>query len=284
MADPKPKQDIKPEETNRMPLSLHLPASQIHHNLQNPTKYLDLEANFLSGFHLSTGCSAAIISHGLRIANDRAKKEIEAPDNILPLIFQLQLTGIDGLAEESRALHEMVTAIDEDPEERIEKMSMILMKIKDFMMTENPKIDSSLREVDAHPGGRVVIRNTLLKSATTFFKNKLGNGRSHGLGRSKHKKTLIFNYLKIDLYVQQTYISSIIRMGLLISMFISFLISHVVIHYRNLSIVKVVNLKVNYGRIIIHNTPANNSNLLPTARSSEYQLSKRNIMKLLSQG
>ncbi|KAJ8550038.1 hypothetical protein K7X08_033745 [Anisodus acutangulus] len=48
--------------------------------------------------------------------------------------------------EESRALHEMVTAIDEDPEERIEKMSMILMKIKDFMMTENPKIDSSLRE------------------------------------------------------------------------------------------------------------------------------------------
>ncbi|KAJ8546454.1 hypothetical protein K7X08_019037 [Anisodus acutangulus] len=46
----------------------------------------------------------------------------------------------------SRRRIKMVTAIDEDPEERIEKMSMILMKIKDFMMIENPKIDSSLRE------------------------------------------------------------------------------------------------------------------------------------------
>lgn len=70
------------------------------------------------------------------------------------LVEKLQLTGIDGLAEESRALHEMVTAICEDPKERIEKKSIILRKIKDFMLTENPKIDSSLREKSSTCSGQ----------------------------------------------------------------------------------------------------------------------------------
>lgn len=62
------------------------------------------------------------------------------------LVDKLQLTELDDLKQESLALHEMVIATDEDPEERIEKMSMLLKKIKDFVQTENPNIDSYTRD------------------------------------------------------------------------------------------------------------------------------------------
>lgn len=62
------------------------------------------------------------------------------------LVDKLQLTGIADLTQESLALHEMVTTSDGDPGESIEKMSMLLKKIKEFVQTENPKIDSSTTE------------------------------------------------------------------------------------------------------------------------------------------
>lgn len=62
------------------------------------------------------------------------------------LVDKLQLTGIADLTQESLALHEMVTTSDGDPGESIEKMSMLLKKIKEFVQTENPKIDSSSTE------------------------------------------------------------------------------------------------------------------------------------------
>lgn len=62
------------------------------------------------------------------------------------LVEKLQLAQISDLTQESLALHEMVAATDGDPEERIEKMSKVLKKIKDFVLTENPDIDSSAQE------------------------------------------------------------------------------------------------------------------------------------------
>ena len=61
------------------------------------------------------------------------------------LAEKLQLMQIDDLTQESLALHEMVTASSADPGESIEKMSMLLKKIKDFVQTENPDITASTR-------------------------------------------------------------------------------------------------------------------------------------------
>lgn len=54
--------------------------------------------------------------------------------------------GIAELTQESLALHEMVASSGGDPGESIEKMSMLLKKIKDFMQTENPDMDAPTRE------------------------------------------------------------------------------------------------------------------------------------------
>lgn len=62
------------------------------------------------------------------------------------LAENLQLTGIVDLTQESLALHEMVVSSGGDPGESIEKMSMQLKKIKDFVQTENPNMDAPLRE------------------------------------------------------------------------------------------------------------------------------------------
>lgn len=66
------------------------------------------------------------------------------------LVDKLQLTGISDLTQESLALHEMVAATGGDPEESIEKMSMVLKKIKDFVQTENPDIGPPAQE-DPNP-------------------------------------------------------------------------------------------------------------------------------------
>ncbi|KAJ7980869.1 RING-type E3 ubiquitin transferase [Quillaja saponaria] len=60
------------------------------------------------------------------------------------LAEKLQLMGITDLTQESLALHEMVSATGGDPGESIEKMSMLLKKIKDFVQTENPDMDATV--------------------------------------------------------------------------------------------------------------------------------------------
>lgn len=67
------------------------------------------------------------------------------PDVLRRLAEKLQLMQIDDLTQESLALHEMVTASGADPGESIEKMSMLLKKIKDFVQTENPDMTASTR-------------------------------------------------------------------------------------------------------------------------------------------
>ncbi|XP_015583828.1 U-box domain-containing protein 13 isoform X2 [Ricinus communis] len=64
---------------------------------------------------------------------------------------KLQLRGIADLTQESLALHEMVAATGGDPGANIEKMSMLLKKIKDFVQTENPNMDAPGREKNLPP-------------------------------------------------------------------------------------------------------------------------------------
>ncbi|KAL5973280.1 U-box domain-containing protein 13 [Asimina triloba] len=54
------------------------------------------------------------------------------------LAEKLQLKSLSDLKQESLALREMVVTSGGDPGENIEKMSMLLKKIKDFVQTENP--------------------------------------------------------------------------------------------------------------------------------------------------
>lgn len=91
----------------------------------------------------------------------RAKERVDAPDDDLfsdllssynvndanavdPVVLKrlaekLQLTTISDLKQESLALHELVDSSGGvDPGENIEKMSMLLKKIKDFVQTQNP--------------------------------------------------------------------------------------------------------------------------------------------------
>lgn len=70
----------------------------------------------------------------------------EVPAVLRRLVEKLQLMGIDELTQESLALHEMVSATGGDPGASIEKMSMLLKKIKDFVQTENPNMDAPARE------------------------------------------------------------------------------------------------------------------------------------------
>lgn len=72
------------------------------------------------------------------------------------LAEKLQLMGITDLTQESLALHEMATASGEDPGENIEKMSMLLKKIKEFVQTENPDLDATSKDKNpcADDGGQ----------------------------------------------------------------------------------------------------------------------------------
>ncbi|GJQ91394.1 U-box domain-containing protein 13-like protein isoform X1 [Tanacetum coccineum] len=63
---------------------------------------------------------------------------VEDPVVMKRLVEKLHLTEITDLTHESIALHEMVTASSEDPGDSIEKMSMLLKRIKDFVQTESP--------------------------------------------------------------------------------------------------------------------------------------------------
>ncbi|RZC75744.1 hypothetical protein C5167_000819 [Papaver somniferum] len=56
------------------------------------------------------------------------------------LAEKLHLMDINDLKRESEALHEMVASKGDDPGGRIEKISMLLKKIKDFVLSESPDI------------------------------------------------------------------------------------------------------------------------------------------------
>ncbi|RDX63010.1 U-box domain-containing protein 13, partial [Mucuna pruriens] len=66
------------------------------------------------------------------------------PTVLKSLAEKLQLIGIADLTQESLALHEMVVASGGDPGASIEKMSMLLKKIKDYAQIENLEVDDNV--------------------------------------------------------------------------------------------------------------------------------------------
>lgn len=83
--------------------------------------------------------------------NNDGEEDIDA---LRRLVDKLQLGGIADLTQESLALHEMVGATGGDPEESIEKMSMLLKKVKEFVQTVNPNIDSAENSAPTSSGGK----------------------------------------------------------------------------------------------------------------------------------
>nr|XP_043635653.1 U-box domain-containing protein 13-like [Erigeron canadensis] len=89
------------------------------------------------------------LSEDLSSLYNKGTEVVADPEVLKRLIEKLQLTGINDLTDESITLHEMVTASDGDPGETIEKMSMLLKRIKDFVQTENPNVDLPPGETSA---------------------------------------------------------------------------------------------------------------------------------------
>ncbi|XP_076898904.1 U-box domain-containing protein 13-like [Bidens hawaiensis] len=82
------------------------------------------------------------------------RKDIDATEDpvvLKRLVEKLHLTEITDLTHESIALHEMVTASSGDPGESIEKMSLVLKQIKDFVQTESSFAGSPPGETSALP-------------------------------------------------------------------------------------------------------------------------------------
>ncbi|XP_075519842.1 U-box domain-containing protein 13-like [Primulina tabacum] len=86
------------------------------------------------------------LHHDLLCLYNQSNDAAEDPDVLRRLVEKLQLDGISDLTQESLALHELVADTGGHPEEIIEKMSMLLKKIKDFVLTVNPNIDSTTME------------------------------------------------------------------------------------------------------------------------------------------
>lgn len=129
---------------------------------------MDHSSSFLFSFNCY-GVQVELVLSQFR----RAKGRVDAPDvelyeellslynknnDVTPdpavlrgLAEKLQLMGIADLTQESLALHEMVASTGGDPGETIEKMSMLLKKIKDFVQTENPNLDVPLKEKNPGP-------------------------------------------------------------------------------------------------------------------------------------
>lgn len=105
----------------------------------------------------------------------RAKEQVDSPDGDLyndllsaynndadidlevlrRLAEKLQLMTISDLKQESLALHEMVVASSGDPGERIEKISMLLKKIKDYVQTQDPQMGTPLTLKGVGSDGRL---------------------------------------------------------------------------------------------------------------------------------
>ncbi|XP_073291732.1 U-box domain-containing protein 13-like [Primulina huaijiensis] len=98
------------------------------------------------------------LHHDLLCLYNQSNDAAEDPDVLRRLVEKLQLDGISDLTQESIALHELVAETGGDPEESIEKMSMLLKKIKDFVLTVNPNIDSTAtkKSVPASSSGKTL--------------------------------------------------------------------------------------------------------------------------------
>lgn len=98
-----------------------------------------------------------LYSNLLSLYNNSSDTNID-PSTLGRLAENLQLVTISDLKQESLALHEMVDASGGgDPGESIEKMSMLLKKIKDFVQTQNPEMGTQSDSKPFHLDGKAKI-------------------------------------------------------------------------------------------------------------------------------
>ncbi|KAJ4978365.1 hypothetical protein NE237_009145 [Protea cynaroides] len=102
----------------------------------------------------------------LNVYNKSSDPDID-PAVLRRLAEKLQLLGVNDIKQESLALHEMVLLNAGDPGESIEKMSMLLKKVKDFMLTENPdtgvpESEKSPSSGNTHPSADVNLKSLVI--------------------------------------------------------------------------------------------------------------------------
>ncbi|OVA06251.1 Armadillo [Macleaya cordata] len=147
---------------------LVLEREQIMHKFQEVTAHLEQTLSRISLYKLDISDEVREQVELVTSQFRRAKGRVDAPDvelfedlssvynkssdadtdlSILSrLAEKLELMDITDLKDESVALHEMVVAKGGDPGGSIEKISMLLKKIKDFVQTENPDISAPASE------------------------------------------------------------------------------------------------------------------------------------------
>ncbi|KAG6765194.1 U-box domain-containing protein 14-like [Populus alba x Populus x berolinensis] len=82
--------------------------------------------------------------HQLEVDLAIAQREKDPDRAILKRLSEkLHLQTVDDLKKESLAFHELVIASGGDPGDWFEKMSSLFKKLKDYVQTENPEIDSA---------------------------------------------------------------------------------------------------------------------------------------------
>eukprot|EP01018_Ginkgo_biloba_P034036 Gb_21414 [translate_table: standard] len=86
------------------------------------------------------------------VLSQKSDKDVD-PSVLGRLAEKLQLKTITDLKQESLALHIMVIESGGDAGERLEQMSGILRRLKDFVLTENPEMDAADNEKGSFAGG-----------------------------------------------------------------------------------------------------------------------------------
>ncbi|KAH9325201.1 hypothetical protein KI387_005379, partial [Taxus chinensis] len=84
------------------------------------------------------------------VVSQKSDKDVDH-EVLRRLSEKLQIKTVSDLQQESLALHTMVTESGGDPGERIEQMSGILRRVKDYLLTENPEMDAPENEKGSHP-------------------------------------------------------------------------------------------------------------------------------------
>ncbi|KAJ3685813.1 hypothetical protein LUZ61_014977 [Rhynchospora tenuis] len=83
-----------------------------------------------------------LLIHDLAVVWAQHDKQTD-PTILKRISEKLQLKSLDDIKKESVALHELVISSCVDPDDRLEEMSSLLRKLKDFVVTENPVAEAS---------------------------------------------------------------------------------------------------------------------------------------------
>lgn len=133
------------------------------------------------------------------------------------LAEKLQLTSLRDLMQESLALHDMVSVSGGDPGENIEKMALLLKKVKEFVQTENPDMggpaDSCLSgngrdPTDGNAKSPVIPEDFRCPISLELMKDPVivSTGQVHALLRIFVRVVILYSIMLFSLIFQQAII------------------------------------------------------------------------------